>query len=292
MRYTADLTPPDPAVWILGACENSSDLAHQLIVAFSECQPGMRYRSALQGQDSVFAYLMTSRSSGAFIEREMTAFESVPYRKLLNSQPFAIKVAVCAPLSACVYVHHSNPLSAITIPQLSQVFTRGNAMGDYSTWAQLGVTNTGSIHPLRLPDIAPLSVYLNRHHFGQRQPGWTGESVSHTDALIERLATRPSAIGIAEVGREHPYIRAVPVSDGKGQVYDASLTHMQSGDYPLTRYLHLYLPRDRDGALPQPLVEFAEYVLSAAGQKIVSAQARYAPLADELVNSQSMLMAH
>ncbi|ROP61767.1 ABC-type phosphate transport system substrate-binding protein [Enterobacter sp. BIGb0383] len=291
MIYTADLTPQDPAVCTLGACEHSSDLASHLVTAFSTRQNSTRYLSTPQGQDAVFAYLMTTRSAMALTEREMTPFESVPYRKLLNSQPFSIRVAICAPVSACVYVHRANPLAHITLQQLSQVFSRGNLTGDYSTWAQLDTTTTGGIHPLRLPDIAPFSVFLQQH-FEQRQPGWNGEYVRDTDALIERLAALPTAIGIAEVGREHPQIRAVPISDGQGQVYNASLKNMQSGHYPLTRYLHLYLPRNPQGEISPPLVEFAEFVLSAEGQKLINTRTRYASLSDEMARSQSRLMAH
>lgn len=292
MMYTADLTPQDPAVCTLGACENSSDLAHQLVTAFSAQQNGVRYLSAAQGQDAVFAYLVTARSAMALTEREITSFESVPYRKLLNSSPFAINVAICAPVSACVYVHRANPLPHITLQQLSQVFSRGNLVGDYSSWAQLDATATGSIHPLRLPDIAPFSLFLHQQLFEQRQPGGNGEYVRDTDALIEKLATLPTAIGIAETGREHPQIRAVPIYDGQSQVYEASLKNMQSGHYPLTRYLHLYLPRDPQGAIPQPLVEFAEFVLSAEGQKIINTRTRYTSLSDEMAHSQSRLMAN
>ena len=292
MIYTADLTPQDPAVCSLGACENSSDLASQLVTAFNTRQNSTRYRSTPQGQDSVFAYLMTTRSAMTLTEREMTPFESVPYRKLLNSPPFAINVAICAPVSACVYVHRSNPLPHITLQQLSQVLSRGNPMGDYSSWTQLDATATGSIHPLRLPDIAPFSLFLHQQHFAQRQPGWNGEYVRDTDALIERLATLPTAMGIAEVGREHPQIRAVPISDGQGQAYDASVKNMQSGHYPLTRYLQLYLPRNRQGVISPPLVEFAEFVLSTEGQKIINTGTRYASLSDEMARSQSRLMAH
>lgn len=246
--YTANLIPPDPIVYKLGACENSSDVASQLIEAFNIHQQGEKYLARALGQASVFAYMMTGQSDMALIEREMTSFESVPYRKLLGSNPFAIRVAICAPASACVYVHQANPLPHITLQQLSQVFTRGNSAGDYSSWTQLNADSVGSLYPLRLPDIAPLNVFMSRHHFNQRQPGWSGEYVNTTDELLEKLASMPTAIGIAEAGRENSHIRALPISDD-GQLNDTNLHNMQSGDYPLTRYLYLYLSKDRQGMI-------------------------------------------
>lgn len=290
--YTAPLTAPDSRVYTLGACENSSDVARQLIAAFSTHRPEGEYLAKALGQASVFAYMMTGQSAMALLEREMTRFESVPYRKLRGSPPCAIRVAICAAVSACVYVHQANPLPHITLQQLSQVFTRGNSAGDYSTWAQLNAAGAGSLYPLRLPEIAPLSVFMNQHHFNQRQPGWSGEYVSTSDELIEKLASMPTAIGIAEAGRENSHIRVLPIADDHGQLYDASLPDMQRGDYPLTRYLHLYLPQDREGMLSQPLPDFARFVLSPAGQHIINAHARYAPLSDAMVNHQSTLLAH
>lgn len=290
--YTAHLKAPDTLVYKLGACENSSDVASQLIEAFSTHQPEREYLAMAQGQASVFAYMMTGQSAMALIEREMTRFESVPYRKLLGTPPFAIRVAICAPVSACVYVQRANPLPHITLQQLSKVFTRGNPAGDYSSWAQLNAANAGSLYPLRLPDIAPLNVFMSQHHFNQRQPGWSGEYVSTTDELLEKLASMPTAIGIAEAGRENSHVRALPISDEEGRLYDASLHNMRSGDYPLTRYLHLYLPKDRHGIISQPLIDFASFVLSAAGQQIINTQSRYASLSDDMVSHQSNLLAN
>jgi phosphate transport system substrate-binding protein len=181
-----------------------------------------------------------------------------------------------------------------TVHQLSQVFTRGNLAGDYSSWQQLAqveATDAGSIHPLRLPNIAPLNLFLNQYHFDQRQPGWNGEYTGNTDELINKLATTPAAIGIAEAGRENPHIRAVPISDGNSNLFGANLKDMQNGHYPLTRYLHLYLPKNQHGLISMPSLGFAEFVLSPAGQEIISSHHRYAALSDEMVNVQSNLMA-
>jgi hypothetical protein len=100
MIYTADLALSDPAVCKLGACEGSNDLACQLVKEYGSRQNKVSYRSAALYQDSVFAFLMTGRVSMVLIEREMTSFESVPYRKLLHSPPFAVKIALCVPVSA------------------------------------------------------------------------------------------------------------------------------------------------------------------------------------------------
>ncbi len=301
MIYTPDIAPPELSVCKLGACKDSCDLADQLLRELSSYQGERHYQSTELGQAAIFAFLMTGRVSMALIEREMTSFETVPYRKLLNSLPVMLKVAICKPLtadeysaSASVYVHSSNPLPHISIQQLSQIYTRGNLPGDYSSWQQLEQyqeTEAGSIYPLRLPDIAPLSVYLSQHHFGHLQPGSNGEYVGDTDALINKLENTPAAIAIAEAGRETPHIRAVPVSDENGNLFDATLENMQGGHYPLTRYLHLYQPKNQDGLISQSSVALAEFMLSPAGQKIINAQHRYAALSDELVSSQTHLLA-
>lgn len=277
--YTPCLALPDSAEVKLGCCAKSGALAEQLIKAFRPEVDGLTYRSTTLGERSVFAFLMTGQVAMALIEREMTPFESVPYRKLLNSPPFAIKVAVGE--SASVYVHRSNPLPAISLQQLSQIFTRGNLSGDYSCWSQVDPRSplaSASIQPLRLPDIAPLSVYLHQHHFAQRQTGWNGEYVSHTDALIDALGNMPAGIGMAETGRENQQVRELPVSDGA------------TGRSPLTRYLHLYLPKDENGHLAPPLVEFVKFVLSPSGQQIIATHSPYGPLSAEMATAQTNLM--
>jgi phosphate transport system substrate-binding protein len=83
----------------------------------------------------------------------------------------------------------------------------------------------------------------------------------------------------------------VPVSDENGNLFDATLENMQRGHYPLTHYLHLYLPKNPHGLISQSSIAFAEFMLSPAGQNIINAQHRYAALSDDMVSSQTLLLA-
>lgn len=293
--YTPYVAPADAETLKLASCAHSRDLAANLVAVFRQLNSDIDCAYVAVGEPAVFAFLMTGQASLAMLEREMAPFESVPYRKLINSQPFAIKIGLCAPATPSVYVHRSNMLSHLTLQQLSQIFTNGNPQGDYSCWGQIDMASPlqeTSIYPLRLPETAPLSVYLSQHHFDQRLASWAGEYVADTDALLGKLENMPAGIGIAESGRDSDRVRALPLSDGNGHITAATRDDMLSGAYPLTRYLQLYLPKDQNGKLSSHITQFAAFILSPAGQEIVSAHPRYAALSSELIKSQSQQMEH
>ena len=91
-----------------------------------------------------------------------------------------------------------------------------------------------------------------------------------SSAVVQGIASDKTAIGYSGVGYKTADVRTVPVSakDG-GTCYDATSDNAYSGDYPITRFLYVYLNR-KPGAAMEPLrAEFVKFLLSKQGQMAV-----------------------
>jgi phosphate transport system substrate-binding protein len=227
-------------------------LVEKIIAAFRRVHPDIPVAATFCHDDAAFAFLINRRSTMALIEREITPTESVPYKKQRGSAPFSVKLAV-SPATPAVYVHHSNPLTEISVTQLSQIFTRGNAQGDFSNWGQLlSSSHDASILPLSLPEDSALQVFLQKHLFAGRELTARTEYVLDSATLLARLENMPDGIGIADTAGEHPLLRKVTLT---GQARD-----------PLTRFLSLYLPAGEG----HDAHRLAGFLLSDDGQTVIA----------------------
>lgn len=157
-----------------------------------------------------------------------------------------------------IIVHPSNPVSAITVAQVRDVFA-----GRIRDWADLG----GS--------PGPVSLYARDDKSGTfdsfsamvlRGAAISGQARRYesTDQLSADVAADPRGIGfvgLAGVGRA----KALAVSDAGTQPLVPSRLTVGTEDYVLSRRLFLY-----NGPTPSPLArEFIDFVLGPQGQQIV-----------------------
>ena len=83
-------------------------------------------------------------------------------------------------------------------------------------------------------------------------------------------------------------VRTVPLSTDGGDFYDATYDHALSGDYPLARFLLVYVNKKPSEPLPKAPLEFLKFVLSKEGQAIVEKDGYFpmpAELAEQVVSS-------
>ena len=90
---------------------------------------------------------------------------------------------------------------------------------------------------------------------------------SDSEGVVRGVASDKSAIGYSGLGYKTNEVRAVPLAsyDG-GKCYDTSAEATFSGDYPIARYLYIYLNKKPNEQLDPLRTEFIKYILSKDGQ--------------------------
>ena len=219
--------------------------------------------------------------SRAMKDMEIEAFETRHGYK-----PTAIRVAIDA---LAVYVHKDNPLEALTIPQLDAIFSVTRRCGHdigIETWGQLGLTGSWADRRLQLYGRNSVSgtygyfkeVALCSGDFKNNvneQPG--------SASVVQAVSSSLNGIGYSGIGYVTSGVRAVPLAEYEDvPPVPATPENAASGDYPLSRYLYVYVNKRPGSPLPPLQHEFLKLVLSRTGQEIVSKDG-YVPLSPRLV---------
>jgi len=89
-------------------------------------------------------------------------------------------------------------------------------------------------------------------------------------SVVQSVATQINAIGYSGIGYKTSGVRAVPLSQKKGQPFVAAdAVHAIDGTYPLARLLYVYVNKKPNQPLPPLEREFFKMVLSQQGQRVV-----------------------
>jgi len=85
--------------------------------------------------------------------------------------------------------------------------------------------------------------------------------------VVKMVAGDKYAIGYSGIGCLTDGVRTVPLAATPGgKCYDASPASTYAGNYPLSRYLYIYLNKAPAKPLDPPMLEFVKYILSRDGQ--------------------------
>lgn len=256
--------------------------------------PGRTLRVQLSGSDTGPAALADGAAHLAAMSRAMNAAEINAFEARRGFRPTPIRVAIDA---VTVLVNAVNPIRGLTLAQVDAIFSSDRRCGgtrDIVSWGQVTPQGVWLSRPMQAFGRSDLSG--TRDYFRERAlcGGEFKESVvSKRDsrAVVQAVGDSANAIGYAAMAFRGPGARALPLaSTASGRFVEPNAANVLSGDYPLTRYLYLYVAKPPGQRLPIPIEQFVGLALSAQGQKRV-AQAGYIPLPSGVV-SQEMAKLH
>jgi glucose/mannose transport system substrate-binding protein len=149
-----------------------------------------------------------------------------------------------------VVVHRNNPVSALNKQQLADIFS-----GKTTDWSQVGGT-AGPIY-LYAPDenSGTLDTFKSLV-LGPRPLSTRASRFEDSAKLSDAVAIDPDGIGfIGKSFARETKILAISATGGKPLLPNAFT--VESGDYPVSRRLYLYIPADPQNKWTRKFVEFA-----------------------------------
>jgi phosphate transport system substrate-binding protein len=169
-----------------------------------------------------------------------------------------------------VIVHPENPVSELTIGQLSDIY-----IGEITNWQEVG-GNDATIVLLSRETNSGTHVYfleeVVRHGDPEEESIFAPQTILMPSSvgITSELRRNPNAIGydgLGYVDPEHEKIVAVSESSGSPFFYPSVETAL-AGTYPLSRNLFMYTAGQPSGAI----ADYLEWILSPGGQMIVAEQ--------------------
>ncbi|MGA2127215.1 MAG: phosphate ABC transporter substrate-binding protein [Xanthobacteraceae bacterium] len=219
------------------------------------------------------------------MSRPMTAGEVDAFEKKYGYKPTAFRVAVDA---LAIYVNKDNPIQCLTLPQVDQIFSstrRGSGGKSIRTWGDAGLTGEWADKPITLYGRNSVS---GTYEFFRDIVLYGGDykdevrQQAGSEAVVQEVAGDRFAIGYSGLGYKTAGVRIVPLSLYAGATcYDTSAEATFSGNYPVARYLYVYLNKKPDQPLDRLRTEFIKYILSKDGQTQIETGGYY-PITNEM----------
>jgi phosphate transport system substrate-binding protein len=214
---------------------------------------------------------------------EIDAFE-----KKFGYKPVSMRTAVDA---LAVFVHKDNPVQCLSLQQVDAIFSKtrkGGAAKEARTWGDVGLTGAWASQPISLYGRNSASGTYGYFKEVALFDGDYKDSVKEqpgSSTVVQGVASDKYGIGYSGVGYKTADVRSVPLSSQPGGTcYDANADNAYAGDYPISRFLYIYVNRNPNQALDPLRAEFVRYVFSKQGQEAVIKDGYYpvtAPVAKE-----------
>lgn len=268
-----------------------SDTLNNLMTLWSEgfkkAYPNVTISIEGKGSSTAPPALMEGTSQFGPMSRPMKAEEIDAFEKKFGYKPTEIWVGIDA---LAVFAHKDNPLKGLSLAQVDGIFssTRKSGSEDLTQWGQLG---------LKAWEGRPISLYgrnsasgtygfFQKNALGKGDFKNTVKEQPGSSAVVQGVGADLYALGYSGIGYRTSGVKAVALSAEGESYFEASYENCLTGDYPLARFLIVYVNKKPGEALPKTELEFLKFVLSKEGQAIVEMDG-YFPLpssvADEVI---------
>lgn len=228
------------------------------------------------------------------MSREMKATEIDAFEKKHGYKPTEIRVAID---SLAVFVHKDNPVKGLSMPQVDSIFSSTFKAGgkDITKWGEVGVAGPLASRAISLYGRNSASGtygYFKEHALAKGDFKATVKEQPGSSSVVQSIGTDVAGIGYAGIGYKASGARALPLSaEAGGKLVEPSYENCLSGDYPLARFLYVYINK-KPGAPADKLVqEFIKFIQSKEGQQVVVKDG-YFPLPPEVVTEEVAKVSH
>jgi phosphate transport system substrate-binding protein len=165
-----------------------------------------------------------------------------------------------------IVVHPSNPVTELTIPQLSDIFS-----GKITNWRQVGGQDRPIVLLSRESNSGTHVFFLEEV---VRQGSKEDKTLFSPDTLLmpssegisAEVRQNPNAIGYDGLGYVTADQKVLAVAHAAGEPYVVpAVETVENGDYPIARELYIYTIGPPQGAIR----DYLDWILGAEGQAIV-----------------------
>ncbi|WP_027849075.1 PstS family phosphate ABC transporter substrate-binding protein [Marinospirillum minutulum] len=240
---------------------------------FKNNYPNVNIQIQAAGSSTAPPALAEGTSNLGPMSRMMKDSEIEAFEARHGYRPTAVPVAIDA---LAIFVHKDNPIKGLTIDQVDAIFSstrRCGAEKNIDRWGDLGMTGAWANRPIQLYGRNSVSGTYGYFKDNALCKGDFKNSVNEqpgSASVVQSISTSLNAIGYSGIGYRTSSVRTVPLATKAGEPFvDATPEQAASGEFPLSRFLYVYVNK-RPNQPMQPLDrEFVKLILSKQGQEVV-----------------------
>jgi len=240
---------------------------------FHKIYPNIEVEIEGKGSTTAPPALIAGTAHFGPMSRPMKEAEINKFQAKFGYKPTALATSIDM---LAVYVHKDNPIKSLTLQQVDAIFSstrKGGYQQEIRTWGDLGLTGEWADKPISLYGRNSASgtygflkehVLLNGDYKDsvKEQPG--------SSSVVQGVASDKYAMGYSGIGYKTADVRAVPLAkSAKAKAIAAEPENAYTGEYPLARFLYIYVNYKPQSQLDPLRREFIKYIFSKQGQKDV-----------------------
>lgn len=239
-------------------------LAQRWAELYMKKNPNVTIQVTGGGSGTGIAALINGTTDICNASRPMKLSEKEKLKLRYGTSGVEIKVARDG---IAIYVNEKNPIKELTVQQIKDIY-----IGKITNWKEIGGKDSRIILYSR-ENNSGTYAYFKEDVLGDEDYAPNAQNMAGTAALVNAVSKDPNGIGYGGSAYAKG-IREVPVkADEKATAYLPSAENVKSGQYPISRFLFMYVKSRPTGAMK----EYIDWILSDEGQGIVT-KVGYFPL--------------
>jgi phosphate transport system substrate-binding protein len=248
------------------------NLAQAWAEAYAKVDPSVSVEVSGGGSGIGVAALLNGTCEIANSSRHLEPKEIDQAKAKYGADPKEVMVGYDA---LAIYVHPSNPMTEISVEELSEIYREG---GKFSKWSDIGVTIPGAGD-----EIVRVSRQNNSgtyHYFREAVVGKKADfkagsrDLNGSKDVVALVETTPGAIGYSGIGYRTDKVKVLKVSAKKGEPsVEPTIETTLNKTYPIARPMFFYTPPNA----PEHVSKYIAWVLGPDGQSLVKDKG-YIPL--------------
>ncbi|WP_298723186.1 phosphate ABC transporter substrate-binding protein PstS family protein [uncultured Oceanisphaera sp.] len=240
---------------------------------FKRNYPNVNVQIQAAGSSTAPAALTEGTAQFGPMSRSMKSNEIEAFEKRYGYKPTPVRVAIDA---LAVFVHKDNPIEGLSIDQVDAIFSSTLSCGNneqITKWGQTGLTGDWGSRDVQLYGRNSVSGTYGYFKDEALCKGDFKNNVNEqpgSASVVQSVSSSLNAIGYSGLGYSTSSVRAVPLAEaGSTDYVAANAENAITGNYPLSRFLYVYVNKHPNKPLGPMEAEFVKLMLSKQGQEIV-----------------------
>jgi phosphate transport system substrate-binding protein len=297
--FAADMVDKDLPVYkkVKGVTGNiksvGSDTMNNLMTLWAEkymsYYPNVKIEIEGKGSSTAPAALISGASHFGPMSREMKQKEIDDFEKKYGYKPTGLKTSIDM---LAVYVNKDNPVECLSLEEVDAIFSKTRKRGypkDIVTWGDLGLKGEWANKPISLYGRNSASGtygYFKEHVFNNGDYKDSVKEQPGSSSVVQAVTNDKYGIGYSGIGYKTAGVKAVPLAAKKGgKCVPATVEYAYTGDYPLARFLYIYVNYKPGSTLDPLRGEFIKMIFSKQGQEVVVKDG-YFPITNKLAQQE------
>jgi phosphate transport system substrate-binding protein len=241
---------------------------------FKKVYPNVNIQIEGKGSSTAPPALIEGVSQLGPMSRKMKSKEIDAFEKKFGYKPIAVRVALDA---LAVFVHKDNPIKGMTLMNVDSIFSNTYKRGGSPivNWGHSDIKRGGwaekTISLYGRNSASGTYGYFKKKALKKGDYKATVKEQPGSSSVVNGIAGDLGGIGYSGIGYLTSGVKAIALGNEEmgEEVYDPSFESCLNGDYPLARFLYVYVNKKPGEPLDKLTKEFLTYVLSSQGQQIV-----------------------